>query len=642
MLTTLWDNFFKEHLLPEALIKFEIQDYGTLYKTDIYSYSFKGRSRWLCDEYPSFKAVIKAINRPEYSNYEDFIGKSVVVFYGFIRNGNDDYKEAMKLIIENLTISDDGRIATFELNSSFSKYTNTFKVRLQGIETEANFNTYVYTKFLTDMSNNGLGSYTRHSTGNYSYRTLPSKITVGQALQEMTFLNCACMRLNYSYSMDREQIKIEGDMFDDPINYPINILKHPHFEKIAHSSVVVVDFYSRADLRMEDAQYTYATERLMTTDNSGVSYYPYKKTKTIYFEMPDGVYLSTWFVWHSVAYTPDGMAQATRCSGDVLDTTMYNTQMGINALSDVYGGSVDISISAVSYKNYISYEVDKTSIFHINITSQTQADAIKSRVENYLSSQKNIELQLRINPAFEILDTLFYDDTHKRVYIEELDIDFNGAYKGRVKGVYKDDFLPPVITHLAFDSSKGEWTLKNNNHDFAVKPAYEYEDGTQISSATLLTQISRNGGTKTTNAYYSPALLDIEKIAKKYNQGKLDKDVYVYFKKDNGRSEHILLLNRNYLPTPPQVSYIQVETPWFIDITNPTDEDLTLIVWCSQGNRSYTIQAHQTLTLDENNCQELDDSIYAYRNSDLQDDVYCYFLKDTAYSDNVIILEANA
>ena len=232
--------------MNEALIKFVIQDYGTLYKTDIYSYEFNGANRFLCDDYPKYEAILKTVMQPAYKVFNNFYRKKVEIYYGFKINGSDEYVKALTLFIENIEVSDDGRVATFTLKSKFAYLTTTLSgMLLYNSYPSGSFTWYAhFDDICQEAFGSGYGDYTRAGGLDKYVRFLPTKITNGNAVQQQAFLNCCYLKLlsNGKFYINENIIDANKSSID-----PLNILKYPHYTKMEYPTTVVVDWFDMDD-----------------------------------------------------------------------------------------------------------------------------------------------------------------------------------------------------------------------------------------------------------------------------------------------------------------------------------------------------------------------------------------------------------
>ena len=627
--STAWNNMFKKNLIEEGLIKFVIEDYGTLYKKDIFSYRFVGRNHFLCDEYPQYNATMVAVYRDDYLNFNNFIGKKVEIYYGFKINGSEEYVKALTLLIDNIEISDDGRKATFTFKSKLAYLTDTFSILFYVSQLNGTLHFYnTFEDFVYEhICNWRQSEYIKAGGRDDNVRIFPSKITLGNAFQKLAFVNCCYIKLTAD-----DKYYINDKCVDKPVNYPINILKYPHYTKMEQPTIVVVDWL---DLDSPDNYQTCS----IGYDYVSVSRYD-QATHTWNGSTSKNMDNSSIFVLWETCTTETSLS----VSYGAID--MYNDRYELYGQATSIGNIEFKNIGGYQYNNFYGVENGKVSIFDINIGSQAQADDIQAHVADYLSTQKEVELELRINPAYELLDELYFDNTNKRVIIEELTISFNKSFSGRIKGRFNDAFVAPVATTPTISGSgntrKAQTTITNNN-EFPISIsndlffADEYGNEFSPNLVSLFESIDPDGGTYT---YSETALIhgDFYNAVSSYNSNNLDTNFYIGFKK--GSEKRLTkIYDRQKIRNAPEVDDVEYGGDWQIVISNTNPFDVVLSVHCSLGTNTHSVPANSTIILNTDNASYLDGSIMAKDLGDLDQDVYCWFTdSNNKISVNAIIL----
>lgn len=442
-----WKNMFSENLISEALIKFVIQDYGTLYKTDIFSYEFNGSNRFLSDEYPEYNATLKVVMRDDYLNFNNFIRKQIEVYYGFVINGSDEYVKALTLYIDNIEVSDDGRVATFQLKSGLAYLTDTFSIELYASYKDGSiYYYYDFSGFLYSVI--GSGNYVFASSTNKSIRFLESKISKGNALQELAFVNCSYIKLQSDgkFYINQDILNANAYTID-----PINILNYPHYEKMEYPTTANVDWL---DLDNTDNLQI----STIGSDTLTPAYQPIPAQWQAYSQR--GIDNTSIFALYGVSKQSISSSSFIINSGRI---NLYNDQYEISLTTSGGGGFVDYTINGYQFNNFYGVSNNQVSIFNININDQTHANLIKSRVETYLSTQKEVELELRIDPSIELLDKVYYANDFKCLIVEKMTITFNGAYRGKISGRFDDTFIAPVVSNIVIGSGGTTYSFDITN-----------------------------------------------------------------------------------------------------------------------------------------------------------------------------------
>ena len=280
-----WKQMFNGNLIGEALIKFVVQDYGTLTRADIFSYKFSGKVSAITQEYPQYNATINLVMRNDYLNFNNFIGKSVDIYYGFIINGSEEYHKALTLYIDDMEISDDGRVATWYLKSLFAYMTKTISVWLytqyydNSITWRYNFTDILYELLNVQSSH----SYTHTGSSNYNLRFFPSKITLGEALQEMCFMNCATLYVDSANTIQIKEMSFNSfELFNEH-----NLLNYPHITKAEKIENIIVEWldFDTANLSISEVQNEVCTWRYYPNPQPSTSrgYFEFKLDNTSVF-----------------------------------------------------------------------------------------------------------------------------------------------------------------------------------------------------------------------------------------------------------------------------------------------------------------------------------------------------------------------
>ena len=508
-----WINMFNNNVLNEALIKFVLgNNQYTWTKKDIFSYSFKAKNRYLCDEYPEYNATIVVPTQSNFiNNYSSYIGMKVDIYYGYVINGSDEYVKAITLYIDDMTISDDGRTTTISLISIFAKLTSTVSWELTR---QSGSSAISYSIRYSDVVYDCFNDYQIVLSDDYYIRYLPSKITLGNALQELTFINRAYLKL-----LADDYVVVNMYVANKLPHNSLNILKHPHITKMEQPSDVVVSYI--------DLNNTDNVEIIdIATVRMDFSYVPsIQKWRCIVNKDWNNSFA---FVDWKICYR-DNLTGATPSDESII---INNDFFEITALSSA-DSDYYFHLRGYSFKDYTEYVDGKTTIFNFNISNQTHANNIKTRVQDYLSTQKNVELELRINPALEMLDLIYYENNYKNVIIEEMDIDFNGGYRGRIKGRYDDKTLTPTVSG-AYIFHYGEYAIVfTNPYPFPLTIYVDYNGGDYFTF-----DIGANATKQITDDDFpelSPYTQDKE-------AGHLQDDIFCFFGFNDGKSGDSIII----------------------------------------------------------------------------------------------------
>lgn len=298
-----------------------------------------------------------------------------------------------------------------------------------------------------------------------------------------------------------------------------------------------------------------------------------------------------------------------------------------------------------NYKQ-VNNEISLTSCLLEDTQSTSATNYVINNAKKYISYNKVITFSCRVNPALEPLDYVWIDNEIGNIFIEDITISFTGSFKGTIKGKVVGLF-DPIVSNYSYtyiDSDIGyraKFDIKNDNgKDFALK---FYADNTQFDPFNP-TNVPANS----TLTYYEDergSASDFYYYAKDKNDGTLTHNIYVVFKYGDGReSEKVEIIHRDMVEYDPECSEKTIVMPnYSFIIGNPNNEALTLHIESSGGTQDFDIGAGQQIEITQQNCPMLDDSISAWLNNDLQDDIHCWFeASDGAISNNTILVEANA
>lgn len=524
-----WKNMFNNNLVGEALIKFDIENYGTLYKTDIFSYEFRGQNHFLCDIYPQYNATIKAVMRNLFYDFNYFKRKKVEIYYGFVINGSNEYVKAQTLYIDNISVSDDGRVATIELKSGFAYLTETLKN--QTLYTSYPSGSFTWFLSFYSLCNDvfGSGNWIDDSGLNKNVRFLPSKITSGNAIQSLAFANGRFIKLQSDgkYFLG-DQIKSVNTAFGNKLN----ILKYPHYTTMEYPTSVVVDWFD-----VENAvDYQISNIGSMFTFNTSYHPNPLPSSRWGQGEM-DFDNENVFLLWGQLQYTAvDFNDQQTPMSYTSASLSIYNDKISFYYKVDVSGHNAtikNINIRGYNFRNRYEIIDEQVSIFDINFNDQAHANAIQSRVADYLSSQKEVELDLRFDPSIELLDLFYFNGlSPKKMIVEELKITFNGSYRGQVKGRYDDLIIKPDVDIDHYSDHDFTFYVENLN-PFPVDLYIEYSGGEVVisMSANEFLEINNNDYPELLSSFQAKAYQDLQE------------EVYCWFETQDGdMSDNVIIL----------------------------------------------------------------------------------------------------
>lgn len=523
-----WRAMFEKNLVSEALIKFDIENYGILTKRDVFSYTFKGKVNAVSQYYPEITARVEVIMREDYLDFNAFIGKYVDIYYGFVINGSDEYVKALKLYIDDIAVSDDGTRATFTLKSILAFLTENLSIELPIDEAEMVAQNYNFTKFLNDALANY--SYVKSATTDYYYRHFNPKVTLGNALQEMCFTNLAYFSVNSDGDIVIKNLPTSYNSFNIK---QINILNYPKITKQDVQRTFSSIWFNPNDDDVAKGNAN-ASFEITTTTAVGQNY---RGTKTIYFEQ-DGL------------WTTDDLMNVIKISGNgtlvsASYTQKHNNYAVIGVVSTAYNTTFQIEPIGYSYNSYKQNVRNTTTAFSVNITTSAQSSAISNWLSYYFAPKKEISVNVRHNPMYELMDYVFVGNSFNYMFIEEMNVTFKGSYQATLKGRCNTSVaLYPTISVY---SNYAYITIFNQN-DYIEMLYMEDGNGDNVTYNTwgIIESINPHSGKQWSNFTFSAS--DTKPKLGYYlylkSQGQLDTDVYVYTR-DNFKKIKALLLEKD-------------------------------------------------------------------------------------------------
>lgn len=233
-------------------------------------------------------------------------------------------------------------------------------------------------------------------------------------------------------------------------------------------------------------------------------------------------------------------SQTTDVTSDFQMAVSYGATM-ITQKEDVFLGYGSYTIYWYGYDSAVFNEPDTNDV-HIKCLTQLVGTSGLSNVQDsaraYYSFDKYLDIDcIRINPRIEPLDNVIIDNVGL-IVVEEIDIDFNGGFSGKIKGrlIFDNQPIPPKVSNISYNLDTFSFTITNYN-PFSVSLYIEYSSGTLVgnipaSSSKVFTQTD------------FPQLSDsfVEKA-----DGNLGSDVSCYFvEQDWEDSDSAIILEADY------------------------------------------------------------------------------------------------
>lgn len=484
---TSWNTYFSKNFLTNCgLNVLDSNSVLLLNKQAIQSFSYIGRNSYVCENYPSEEATLVILNwnalpttTKTYLTTRNNIIKVVYIIGG-------DGASPKSLYIDGWELSDNKLSMTIKLKGILMSLTSQCSIRFGNADV-----------VLNDVATNISIPINTSNISNYEIKFIPPKITYGEVLQNIAITTCCGFR----YSDVNQRI----DFLSLPQTYfsynPSNIYGNARIRLIEEEqNAVVCGAYKRVGTNILRS---FIREH-NTSPSQATTFYLYENC--VDFEAQQTFPTSPSITKPFVVYN-DKL---------IFSRTSQATTSNINAfyveLEDYQGDNV---------KNICSY------LFYDN---DAQKSLVQTFVESVYAINKTIEFDCRIDPTIEALDLISIGGIG-RVYVEEVEIRYNGGYRGKIKGRLDDSIIPPLLTNLNTAYNNWHFTITNNN-DEHVSLFIHTSNGDEEFGLNAHSSI-------TFDANYYPSLDDSFTA---YNLGELDTDVYCYFKGSTETSDNIIIL----------------------------------------------------------------------------------------------------
>lgn len=415
-------------------------------KLSLLNYQYRARNSWICKEYPSYEITFTILNWNTFAYRNDLVKGALI---------------SISYMLENLTTSDVRWYVVYDNKYDYQSGKMTIKAYspLQALTSNAS---YIMGKTTTELISEIASKYISYGlsvgTNRNSYQTMrvPCKITDGELLQHIAITTNCCLRLNEkTITLTNYKEIISGYVFDT-----INILNklNNSISDIA-SNVVVATYYNG-----EVGQLGTAEKRSINASAIfGITYYYQgdEEATNITIKTSGGTPITP----SSISYYND-MVWARFSSS--ANTTYILTANGTKVNQET------------------TQDANATTIQSVMVLDSEHADRIRQNASDYYNYKTIVDFECRIDPRVEPLDALYIENLANYIYVEEVVIQFNGGFKGNIKGRYKNDFsaLAPYITSLSYTIGNFSFRI-NNPNPFPVNCYIEYGNGTIIDKGTI-------------------------------------------------------------------------------------------------------------------------------------------------------------
>ena len=305
-------------------------------------------------------------------------------------------------------------------------------------------------------------------------------------------------------------------------------------------------------------------------------------------------------------------------------------------------------VDFLGYTN-LSFNVPDTNKYYIKcqslMNSSAQLAVAQTNTRVYYSCRNYYECECRIDPRIEPLDKVYVDKVGT-VAVEDVEINFNGGFRGNFKGRIVGQPMQPVTIPDYGDDNDFDLVHIHNPNNFQVSAVIHLSTG-QLDTYNI-------NANSTVIVWTDSDNRAMQQEKGRMMNGTLTTDTYVETKMANEPS--VVVEEKTVvfyaLKAPVITRNIYNNTGQFaVDIKNPNNCDVKLYVEYSDGTLEFDVPANSTISLTQANAGVLTDSAKEKATSDLFDTVDCNFIYNypntnagVAYAQNtnwVIIWEAD-
>lgn len=491
---TSWNTYFSKNFLTNCgLNVLDSNGVLLLNKQAIQSFSYIGRNSYVCENYPNEEATLVILNwnalpttTKTYLTTKNNVIKVVYIIGG-------DGASPKSLYIDKWELSDNKLSMTIKLKGILMSLTSQCSIMFGNADV-----------VLNNVATNISIPINTSNISNYEIKFIPPKITYGELLQDMAITTCCGFR----YSDVNQRI----DFLSLPQTYfsynPSNIYGNAKIRLIEEEqNVIVLGAYSNIDSNFTRQNVGYV--KLLGRDTP-----------------PVDVYLNSYYT----SCTTKQLAPASPTYTPIYD--IYNDKLSfINSPLQQFTPTRYYEITGFPVVLETNQEENKKAISsYLLFEATTQKTLVKNYVESVYAINKTIEFDCRIDPTIEALDLISIGGIG-RVYVEEVEIRYNGGYRGKIKGRLDDSIIPPLLTNLNTANNNWHFTITNNNDEHVLLFIHT-SNGDEEFGLNAHSSI-------TFDANYCPSL-DDSFVA--YNLGELDTDVYCYFEGTTETSDNVIIL----------------------------------------------------------------------------------------------------
>lgn len=406
---TAWNTHYGKSYLEDCNVKIYDTDDNLLIDKDyIQKYSWRGEASFICERIPTDEATIVVIGWSKLSStkktYLSTKGNNIHISY--VVGGDESGMKVM--YIDDFKYDSTNLLATIKLKGLIQ--TMTEKAHCSLIESMASGSGSQITALFSYLG-----------TKDFWLDYMPSNISKAQALQNLAIVLGGGLR----YEVNDDEIQITPYPTAVLTYNKSNIFNRINFYKSEQSKdVVVLGAVANGGQYIEpvcigkhtSSQYTYT-----------------------FFDIEQD-----YFANFSQKLTNNGVSYS-------LGKNVYNDQLRYWQSSAgqqfyVLGQPLQLETTQEQGKTIISSFCFFDTGGHINYTPTQQKTIIKAYAERYYKMDTYAEFDCRIDPTLEPLDAIKTDGEY--YWLESVSVEFNGGFRGHIKGRKQIETMPPLIKNL--------------------------------------------------------------------------------------------------------------------------------------------------------------------------------------------------
>lgn len=464
-----FDDAFNNYLISGAdLTLKDTSDSLICHNDKIVSASISYRNSWVCKNLPNISASVRVFwNKLSATNQNKLSTKNAPVCL-YYKVENKSTTEPIMLYVKNATIDYDERFATIEL-------VDILQILTQDLMTVGT------TKYKANIHISEWGTYIKQASNlinSFIYEYDPYVInfrsdrTLAEAIQEIAINTGCAICFEPAQVSNVWKMNIAFRQYTNASRY------------VVYPSLNIHNVISNA--------YTLADE---TTSVEVVSLYNMNIEPNISYSkiLPTDVF----YIGCNYMFSTGGSVQVYNTNGTAIGTAQCDSKGYIHFTPTSWSTAEDITVAiTLNVDNIQQYVSTNNTAIISSMTHDVSINlAIQTEAEAYYANDEYLEYNCRMNPAIIPLDNA------NGVLVEEVKLEFNGAYSGTIKGRKVKN---KVLVYISADNPKTNYY----QYDTFVKPtmtAY-YNDGTSevVTNDCVFSGYNLNNyGTQTVNVSYT-------------------------------------------------------------------------------------------------------------------------------------------